>query len=782
MDIDLYDDLDVIPNKFEQEKKDLEQKYEKVRKDYDQVKRELDDLRSKYDAANKNETSLKTLKANFDSLLLTAQAEIDRLKRQIEIARKEKDDVVFRRTRPQARSVRESWTQTDFVRKVNYGVQTDVERQSERNRDRRELDRVKRLRSRSREKTSRSSSKHSGSENERKRARHDDQRRENARRDRRKSSERSKIREKEETRTVVTRKSTRLSEEKREKEVELKKSEIKEASKKAKRKSKTPRKESKKKVDPVEEELQILMSEPSSNDAAENKNSNFKLDTTQDLRKLLESKKGTQNATKINGSEDKKIIQESKETEKKVQTKEIIQTVEVKLPKKSPLELLWQERQVETVPDESQNTSELFGSLSSLSLSSKASEKCQKQFNDLYSDSESALSQQKSKENPLKTVSSGDLEDGEIVDDEKSNEKPKVVEQKVIVKEEKVVEKVDEKRKSPEKNISVAKTRKMDKKSVSKIVPGTVDDSACDLGEIIKKQTSLVQKTEAPKENSASKDVKNELETEKVAVTKVPETKEAKSASGRLIELSDLCENAAPLEKKSSSPTPLISQKSMESIIMSNQDLFNDQSNISLLIAADIFLQNENTMKSSEKLQEIPSTTSLQTTISKSPVVESTSESNFNGFSSQEMPKSPRNNSNDSLKENICTPVANQAHNVLHSHGATPKTMTKSEPKQLLTQLNNGPDSSVPTPDTSKDVTGELVINTTENTSKAEDSLNSSAKRRIIETKSTQYVVEETEEMVICTVTRKKRKKEKKEKKSKHKHKHKERTSFEEKM
>lgn len=409
-----------------------------------------------------------------------------------------------------------------------------------------------------------------------------------------------------------------------------------------------------------------------------------------------------------------------------------------------------------------------------------------------------------------------DLEDGEIVESgnktkvDKGNTKP--------VKAKKSKQKDVAKKKSP----SVPKTT-TDKKSASKIVPGTVDDSACDLGEIIQKQTTLVENeketvktlvkppeaclpeisssgdsTEVVKESSEltviqadtekevdmdqpenlkelcdvasyqrqksiemclpslSENSKDLVKKPESNVTEVETEKEVELDKAEdLIELCDLASQETVSDKKVS-PVSLIGQRSIESLVLQS---FGDQSNISLLIAADIFLQNEITMKSvEEKVNESP---------------DSPTEGDFNGFSSQEIQASPRNNSNDSLKENICTPLSNKSQNALH--GSTPNTMTKSEPKQLLTQLNNGPDSSIPTPDTSKEIITEHQLSVASN-----DSLNSSAKRRIIETKSTQYVVEETEDMVICTVNRKKRKKEKKEKKSKHKHKDKDRRSIEE--
>lgn len=477
-----------------------------------------------------------------------------------------------------------------------------------------------------------------------------------------------------------------------------------------------------------------------------------------------------------------------------------------------------QERQVESNPDESQNTSDLFACQNEWPLSTafQARQRTQRTLlQDLYSDTESAPYTQKSKEPVTKSLPSVDLENDEIVESidktkvDKANTKP--------VKAKKSKQKDFAKKKSP----SVPNTT-ADKKYASKIVPGTVDDSACDLGEIIQKQTTLVEHEIGTVETvvkvpeaclpallsswDSSEVVKAppeltviEPETDKEvnmkksenlielcdvasyhghrsieaclpslpvnlidlvkepepAVTEVETEKEVDLQKAEdLIELCDVASQETVSEKKVS-PVSLIGQRSIDSLIMQN---FGDQSNISLLIAADIFLQNDNTMKSvEEKVNESP---------------DSPTEGDFNGFSSQEIQASPRNNSNDSLKENICTPLSNKSQNALH--GSTPNTMTKSEPKQLLTQLNNGPDSSIPTPDTSKEITGEHQLSVASN-----DSLNSSAKRRIIETKSTQYVVEETEDMVICTVNRKKRQKEKKEKKSKHKHKEKERRSIE---
>lgn len=435
-------------------------------------------------------------------------------------------------------------------------------------------------------------------------------------------------------------------------------------------------------------------------------------------------------------------------------------------------------------------------------------EQRQQLLQDLYSDSESTVCIQKSKVSLTKSVLCEDLEDGEIIEEDISKLEEKSME---------VIEELRKVRKSKEKtakDIKESVTRKrsplvtkssrkgvIDKKFVSKIVPGTVDDSACDLGEIIQKQTSLVQKDEviAQKETETKSTelcLVKEFETEvlgdfneldkEITQSNVikqtldpPEREVSPVRAVRLIELSDLVTSDETVsDGKKDSPSSLIGQRSIESIVAHN---FGDQSNISLLIAADIFLQNENTMKSNEEkvneeidVEEMAPPKSTKTIETSTKLCNSPSETEFNGFTSQEIQTSPRNNSNDSLKENVCTPIINESHKVQHNHGATPKTMTKSEPKQLLTQLNNGPDSSIPTPDTSKDITG--------NSSKGDDSFNSSAKRKIIETKSTQYVVEETEDMVICTVNRKKRKKEKKEKKSKHKHKDKKRTSFEKEM
>lgn len=445
-------------------------------------------------------------------------------------------------------------------------------------------------------------------------------------------------------------------------------------------------------------------------------------------------------------------------------------------------------------------------------------EKTQRQqlLDDLYSDSESTTCTKKSNISHMKSVPNKDLEDGEIVEDVK---KPSEIENEIVKD-----GKGQEKGKKMSRDVKAAKARKKspivekpvtkvrtpssrkavaDKKSVSKIVPGTVDDSACDLGEMIQKQTSLVQKEEAPLEQEketvgvTAESTQGDFEIEKLAkspkdiLIQVEKTvameKEIPVETERLIELSDLTTSEETFSQKTVSPCSLIGQRSMESIIMQNQELFGDQSNISLLIAADIFLQNENTVKNGTEQNTDVFVENGEVTPKnqeKSKVTpDSSPESQFQGFNSQEIQSSPRNNSNDSLKENICTPITNQSQNVCPNPSSTPRTTTKSEPKQLLTQLNNGPDSSIPTPDTSKDVTEEQIAsNTMENTSKGDDSLNSSAKRKVIETKSTQYVVEETDDMVICTVNRKKWKKEKKEKKSKHKHKHKDRTPVEEKL
>lgn len=476
-----------------------------------------------------------------------------------------------------------------------------------------------------------------------------------------------------------------------------------------------------------------------------------------------------------------------------------------------------QERQVESLPDDSQNTSDLFGSLSGLTLSATSeacSEKTQRQqlLEELYSDSESvSCANKKSNVAERKTVPNEDgVEEGEIVEDDVQKPvevvKDDVNAVKTPIKDDKAQQKGKKSKVGISKNVKIkdpitkvrtptSRKAVVDKKSVSKIVPGTVDDSACDLGEIMQKQSSLVEKDEV-----TTSDQTNETETKDSGLiqedgketdvgTNMNDVAEVPVQAERLIELCDLAVSQETIvPQKPVSPCHLIGQKSIEAIVMQSQELFGDQSNISLLIAADIFLQNENTVKDSvENTSEVLENGNISPQPKKiedqpPKLCVSPPETQFTGFNSEEIEASPRNNSNDSLKENICTPISNTTQNACHNHGSTPKTMTKSEPKQLLTQLNNGPDSSIPTPDTSKDVTEEQIA--VENTSRDEDSLNSSAKRKIIETKSTQYVVEETEDMVICTINRKSRKKEKKEKKSKHKHKHKERErrGLEEKM
>lgn len=281
------------------------QKYDALKLEYDLVKQELDGIREKYKSANSCESSLKTMKVNFDSVMLTAQNEIDRLKRQNDVIRKEKDDVLFRRARPKNVPVntRDFCTQTDLVRKLNCGVQTDdVDASRKREvkvtnehrgdgRKREESDRGKRMRSRSRErskKSSRSSSKQSGSENERKRGKYDvnDNKRDQSRpmRDRRRPGERDE-REIAQSRRIATRKQTRISEERIEdkdetqtrtartrRSSERRKSQEKltlieeivrlekEIETKKKRKPKTPKKSLKQDVDPVVQELESIMS------------------------------------------------------------------------------------------------------------------------------------------------------------------------------------------------------------------------------------------------------------------------------------------------------------------------------------------------------------------------------------------------------------------------------------------------------------------------------------------------------------------------------------------
>lgn len=370
---------------------------------------------------------MRTLRANFDSVLLTAQNEIDRLKRQIDVVRKEKDDIVFRRGRPKnvVASFRDFATQTIAARKVNFGVQTDdVERSRTRdvkessehsirngkrdekesgNKERRTDNRLKRFRSRSREKSSRSSSKHSASENERKRARHENDDRNKdvkiSRGEKRRSSEKEKQRGTQ-SRTIATRKLTRISEgqiiekekqQTRNEPTERKKSKEKsfliaetirlekEFQTKSKRKSKTPKKAPKKDIDPVEQELETLMSghqktsqEPKTvNETLENESlmlnngsdkvlkCKSKLDSIQDLRMLLESKKFN-NSRLISDAEN---FREKGSLDEKTQEKvyplrsvkqmndvPVLETIPLKVNRSSktreeplvtPLELLW---------------------------------------------------------------------------------------------------------------------------------------------------------------------------------------------------------------------------------------------------------------------------------------------------------------------------------------------------------------------------------------------------------------------------------------------------------
>lgn len=338
----MFHECSNFPNPF-QEKSDLIQKFDQLKLEYDQVKQELDEIRGKYDAANSCEKSFRTLRANFDSVMLTAQSEIGRLKRQLDVIRKEKDDLVFRRARPKTVpvNVRDFSTQTS-IRQVSNGVQTDdVDRRWKRDdcssRDTRRPTEhgMKRPRSRSRDKSSRGSSKQSGSENERKRPRNDrddHEKRDEAssRHHRRRSREKDKQREtvkqdkKTPTRTMATRKLTRISE----RRVSERQKTPEKSQSKSKRKSKTPKKVD---VDPVEQELETLMAGHvqeskkviETNGKAPEKTKQrsdktlSKNDSVQDLRKLLEAKKV------------QRVVSEIKPVPKKE-----------KLPVR-PLELLW---------------------------------------------------------------------------------------------------------------------------------------------------------------------------------------------------------------------------------------------------------------------------------------------------------------------------------------------------------------------------------------------------------------------------------------------------------
>lgn len=371
------------------------------------------------------------MKVNFDSVMLTAQQEIDRLKRQNEMVRKEKDDVLFRRARPRNLpvNVREFATQTDAVPKFNCGVQTDEveahrrdrrvderrrrdEKVSSDDKNRRKETSSKRLRSRSRERSEKSS-RQSGSENERKRGRYDVNDNKRDKRDRaRRSSERERRENDREKvtllRTIVCRKLTRISEGQTEETTrpssERRKSQeksnlveetirlAKDLHSKPKRKPRTPKKALPKQniVDPIEQQLETLMSESQTKNESKSQKSNTKavengsetsnegsckdlkskskpvntgLKQVQDLRVLLESKKGRKSSPAKSGlvdvtakalsdlkipekgisvrSEEEVKLHFLPETKAAEEKKDTNNVKEIKKAPVKPLELLW---------------------------------------------------------------------------------------------------------------------------------------------------------------------------------------------------------------------------------------------------------------------------------------------------------------------------------------------------------------------------------------------------------------------------------------------------------
>uniref|UniRef100_A0A336LP77 CSON015488 protein n=1 Tax=Culicoides sonorensis TaxID=179676 RepID=A0A336LP77_CULSO len=842
IDIDLYDDLEVIPNKFEQEKEELVQKYETLKKDYDTVKVELDELRETLKNVKSSESALKILKTNYDSLQLTAQNEIERLKRQNTAMRKELDDVLFRRARPKYDSSVEKnhfGTQTDQVKKYNFGVQTDQVQIAKKNESKEaktyvkdekqsESRRTKRLRSKSLEIEEKSKKKPTTRENDRKRSKCDKDDDRNSKpiknetsRDRK---EKDKAREKTDGKTDTRKSSRKPSELKesrhQEKSTLNEKAKIskelddnKHISKSNKISSRTLTNKTDTNEEKIKHENQVKSNEVQKSESKQkpvnenkqdskeksifNEKEKHRLRKSSERTKKFEPQSENENVKienqKITSKESVKsekteqnnfidIIRESKNSpiEKNVtktpkNDKDNEKNHELDHSKKTPLQLLWNERQIETTQDESQNTLDIFGSISDLSLSHKFDEsqksKSEKIINNLFSDSEST-----------QKVCQEDLEDGELVED------PPTLGTKIndeIRQNSNQKNVLEEKMNNFGNNIEKSVKTQTSKNSISKIVPGTVDDSACDMGEIIQKQSSMAQNDDQISiETKISNECKNDIETVKsdqnqTSIESNPENKEkgTETKVSRLLEISDVQISDEESTPKAQVIRTGLKLNSLETIYMQNQDLIGDQSNISLLIAADIFLQNENTVKkSAEKNCE---GTSLANETPK--IAENKDKVKpFLGFDAKDQESSPNKispettNSNDSQKENICTPVVNQSSDkVYHHHGSTPKTMNKSEPKQLIAQLNSGPTD--PTPDSSKEVMEESHG---DNSTANDDSLNSSAKRKIIETKGTQYIVEERDDMVVFIVNRKKVKKEKKEKKSKkHKNKDKKRRS-----
>lgn len=344
-----------------QEKQELVEKYDKLKSEYDLVKEEADKLREKCERVQNYENSLKIIRKNFDSVLLTAQNEIDRLKRQNETTRKEMDDYMFRRTRPKVREtqMKDNGTQTDAVRKYNCGVQvTLIEMQNEKisenpeknkkETDRR-TDRKKRLRSRSREKSSKASSRQSESENERKKSKNDHENYS------RREKEREKIRN---PKNIEICKRNRSSEEKSSKSKDRKQEKFVER----KIKRKTPRKSLKSDIDFVEQRLEEIhasevksVSETKKSKKEKDSNynvSNKKMAPVQDLRDLLKSRKiSVSDPDKLKNSELEEnhlsngISYENTE-EKLPKVRKTVKN-EMKLiqtqgkPHVKPLELLW---------------------------------------------------------------------------------------------------------------------------------------------------------------------------------------------------------------------------------------------------------------------------------------------------------------------------------------------------------------------------------------------------------------------------------------------------------